>query len=60
MFKGLKWMFNSEAPLLVNPKQSRHKLFFWSAVGFNADQRNKALKTLDFPESGTRTASQSS
>lgn len=26
IFKGLKWMLNSDAPLLVNPKPSWHKL----------------------------------
>lgn len=26
IFKGLKWMFNKDAPLLVNPKPSWHKM----------------------------------
>jgi D-amino-acid dehydrogenase len=30
IFKGLKWMLRSDAPLLVNPKPSRHKLSWFA------------------------------
>jgi len=30
MFKGLKWMFTRDAPLLVNPKPSWHKLSWFA------------------------------
>ena len=34
VFKGMKWMFRSDAPLLVNPKPSWHKLsWFLEFIG---------------------------
>ena len=46
ILKGLKWMLKSDAPLLVNPKPSWHKLsWFASFLGNIPNYRNNTIET---------------
>jgi len=44
--KGMKWMLKSDAPLLVNPKPSWHKLsWFAEFIGSISQYRNNTIET---------------
>jgi D-amino-acid dehydrogenase len=46
IFKGLKWMLKSDAPLLVNPKPSWHKLsWFAEFIGNMPHYRRNTIET---------------
>ena len=46
IFKGLKWMLKSDAPLLVNPKPSWHKLsWFTEFIGNMPHYRRNTIET---------------
>ena len=46
ILKGLKWMLKSDAPLLVNPKPSWHKLsWFAEFIGSIPQYRNNTIET---------------
>jgi len=46
IFKGIKWMLKSDAPLLVNPKPSWHKLsWFAEFIGSIAQYRQNTIET---------------
>src|SRR6195952_5367566 len=47
VFKGLRWMLDAQAPLLVNPAPAFHKLS-WMAE-FNASIRDHKSNTLETP-----------